>query len=1028
GSTTGVTTDFDGRFSLTVPQEATQFVVSFIGFKRQVVDIGSSTSFTIVLESELSTLDEVVVVGYGTTTRRNLTGAVSSVSGTELQRMPVTSAAQALTGKVAGVTVTTTEGSPDADIKIRIRGGGSITQDNAPLYIVDGFPVASIANISPTEIESIDILKDASSTAIYGARGANGVVIITTKEGTEGKTTINVNAFHGVRQVTNLLSALNNSEFVMLQAEIQGATSSAFTSRYGQYQDIDLYDYKANPKWAEQLFGQIAKTTNYNANISGGTKDTRYNFGFARDEDEGVMLNSGYERTNINFRFNTRLNKRMTFDFNTRTSFTKVIGPGAGSAGQSSNSRLRNAISYRPVAGLAEMTEDFDPTDEEWLRIARDPVRSTLEEYNIQNRASANLNGAFNWKILDNLTYRLEGGYGTENRRQDQVFGPYTSRAVQEGGALPIGQIDHSQNQSYRIANTLNWNAKDVLPKNHSFDVLVGQEVNSDWTKSTRMISKGFDVAATPIYVLANMRLGAPDNSTSSESPRRNMLSYFGRLNYGLNDRYLATFTFRADGSSKFAEGNQWGYFPSAAVAWRFTEESFVKDLGWDWFYSGKLRTSLGMAGNNRINDDLWRLTYGTATGGQDYYLEGIQQGALVPGNTMANPNLKWETTITRNIGLDLMFWEGRMDFIMDLYWNTTRDLLITNTIPSHLGYRNQQQNIGQTSNKGVEFTLSGVIWEKRVMNSPFQVRGSFNIGFNKSNVDKLGEVDELHFQSEWAGSQISYDYVARVGQPLGLMWGHIYDGWYTFDDFEDFYAAGNRWVLKDGVPNSSAVSGGFANPEPGEMKLKKLDGEGGNVDLNGDKTIIGNANPKHTGGFNLMVSWKGFDLSAFFNWSYGNDIYNANRVAMTVGNVDSRRNYNILEEMNSSRRWMFIDPETGANIRNNPERLAEVNANAQVHSARAGRTRLTSWAIEDGSFLRLSTLTLGYSLPKPLIRKIAMENLRFYATGYNVALWTNYSGMDPEVSTRSAPTTPGLDWSAYPRARTIVFGVNITF
>jgi TonB-linked SusC/RagA family outer membrane protein len=1026
GTTTGVMTDVSGRYSISVPGGGNALTVSFVGMKASTVTVTGSGTVDVSLSEDSQSLDEVVVIGYGTVKKRDLTGAVSSVSAKEITAAPVSSAAEAIVGKMAGVQVVTTEGSPDAEVKIRVRGGGSVTQDNSPLYIVDGFPVGNLSAIAPSDIASIDVLKDASSTAIYGARGANGVIIVTTKQGVEGRTTVSFNAYYGVKRLTKQLDVLTPYEFVLSQAEIIGATNTDFTRYFGEFGDIDLYRYQAASDWQDELFGSAAATQSYNMSISGGASDAKYNLSLSRNDEEGIMRNSAYDRTNIGFRFSNKINKRMSVDFNVRFSYTNVDGAGLASSGSASSNRLKNAVQFRPTLGIASFSDNVDQTfldDLESSSQLYDPLKTVGDDYQAQTRLSTAFNGAFSYSIIDNLTYRLEGGYTVGNNRSDRVYGPATSESRTNGRGKPIGQIGTTGAESYRVANLLTYDVAQ-LGEMHSLNIMLGQELNADWSKSTSMRAEDFAVTMGAKEVLAKMRLGTPTSISATETADRHMASFFGRVNYTLLDRYLLTATMRADGSSKFAPGNQWGYFPSVAVAWRISDEAFLE--GAKGVLSNlKLRLSYGTAGNNRISDDLWKMTYGATTSGKDYYLSEVQQPRLVPGSSMSNPDLRWETTITRNAGLDFGFLNSRLSGAVDLYWNTTSDLLISARIPTSTGYSNQMQNIGQTSNKGVELTLNMALAQAQ----DYSLSASFNIGFNKNNVDKLGDEKQLFFNSGWYGNNNGpgNDFIVEEGKPLGQIYGYVYDGFYTFEDFT-WNAASREWQLNPGVPDNSGVSGNGLLP--GMIKYKKVADDGANViSLEGDKTIIGDANPLHTGGFNLSATYKGFDASVFFNWSYGNDVYNANRALFTTGNESAKKYLNVLDDMNSSKRFMYIDPTTGENLSLLPDRLMALNENASVHSVKNSRARLSSYGIEDGSFLRLNTATLGYTLPQALTKKFFVQSLRVYVTGYNLWLLTSYSGYDPEVDTRrSTPATPGVDFSAYPRARSVVAGVNIAF
>ncbi|HDR51796.1 MAG TPA: TonB-dependent receptor [Mariniphaga anaerophila] len=1025
GTTTGTISDVDGNYRINVNNLQTDVLeFRFIGFAEQEVPLNGRTVVDVAMEMTSFGIDEVVAVGYGTVRKRDLTGSVSSVSGESLQDIPVASTAQALTGRLAGVQITTTEGSPDAEIKIRVRGGGSITQDNSPLYIVDGFPVSSINDIAPTDIASIDVLKDASSTAIYGARGANGVIIITTKDGVEGDVSVNYNMYYGVKQIAGTLDVLSPYEYVLWQYELAGEsgnTARNFQRYYGVFGDLELYKAQKGSNWQEELFGRDAVTQYHNASVTGGSSRTRYNLSMTRTDDQGIMLGSGYVRNNINLRLNSKVSDRVTLDFNTRFADTNVTGAGTSTEGSSTNSRLKHAIKYSPVRGLQEFLEavDFD-TDMEAASQLYNPVDVVNDDYRSSDRKNITFNAGASFELIDGLVLKSDWGVEFENRRDDRFYGPSTSQSKNNSGGTPMVNVETREGLTQRVANTLSYAKNDLFP-GHDLTVLLGQEIYSFKTKRIEMESRFFPNDVDQNAALAMLNLGTPQPTVSFISPENKLSSFFGRVNYNILERFLATFTFRADGSSKFAAGNRWGYFPSAAIAWRLSEESFLQ--GADFLSNLKLRASYGTAGNNRIDDDMWKMLYTTSDGNKPYYIDENLQNQLVPGTTIANPDLRWETTYTRNVGLDFGLFNSRVNGTIDAYLNNTRDLLIRANIPSNTGYDFQMQNIGETSNKGIELSLDGYLVQTR----DFSLNASFNIAFNVNKVEELGDVKMSLQSSGWYGSSSgpTGDYLLQEGQPVGQMWGYVTDGMYRYDDF-DYNPETESYTLKPGVPDNSALIGArFFGP--GTLKFKKLSGEGTVINPDEDRTIIGNANPKHTGGFNLTATYKGLDFSAFFNWVYGNDIYNANKLEFTSF-PDTRLYGNLLDMMKWEDRFSTINRETGEFVYS-PEGLAALNQNVTIWHPMMSRVVLHSWAIEDGSFLRLNNLTLGYTLPQSLTSRAFIERLRFYVTGYNLFILTNYSGYDPEVDTRrSTPLTPGVDYSAYPRSRSIIAGVNVTF
>lgn len=1022
GTMQGAVSDIDGDYKINVNDENATLVFSFIGYNTEEIPIATKTVIDVVMIPEISKLDEVVVIGYGTMRKRDLTGSVASVNSDQLKNIPITSTAQAITGRLAGVQITTSEGSPDADVRIRIRGGGSITQDNSPLIIVDGFPVDRISDIPPSDIESIDVLKDASSAAIYGARGANGVIIITTKTGSTGKVRVNYNYYTGVKQLANKLDVMDPYEYTLYQyerAQRSFLDAKSYAEWFGTYEQLgSLYGDLPGIDWQDKVFGRDARSTYHNLSINGGNETTNYNLSLTHNDDNGIMIGSGFKRNNANFRMENKATDKLTINVDLKYSDTEITGAGTSDPGSSTSNNLRHTVQYRP---LDIIIEDADFTDEDYYNDSdlSDPISLAEDDVRNNGRKSGTYNGSISYEIVKHLRFKADAGLDTKDERNDRFYGLSTYLARRYGDK-PVVTIEQKQNRRFRWSNTLNYTRTDISGL-HDINILAGQEYIYSRSKSIENEIRSFPKKTPADIAIGSIGLGEEYQRPQSFESENKLLSYFGRINYGYKDRYLVTATVRADGSSKFAPGNRWGIFPSGSFAWRISEEGFMQNFS--TISNLKARISYGQAGNNRIDDFLWTTTYGLDSD-KAYFLNDTETSYFEP-TYLANPNLVWETTISRNIGLDVGVLNNSYNLTMDIYQNTTKDLLIEQRVPSVSGYETQIQNVGQTTNYGVEFSLDAYI----ITTPDFSLSANFNIAFNHNKVDNLGGIDYFTEPSDWR-SDTGDDYIVKVGEPVGLMYGFVTDGFYTVDDF-DYNESTGEYTLKDGVAsNEGIVFDGFG---PGSYKFKNLSDpidENGNpvddgnaVTFDDDRTIIGNSNPKHTGGLNITAQYKGFDLSVFMNWVYGNDIYNADKIEFTSG---YKKYTNLLTTMDSNNRWRTIN-EAGEVV-TDPVELAALNENATIWKPQTGRYLFHSWAVEDGSFLRLNNVTFGYTIPTSVLNKIKIEKLRIYFTANNLYTFTNYSGYDPEVDTRrSTPLTPGVDYSAYPRSRSYILGLNLT-
>lgn len=884
GTSTGAITDFDGNFILKLKKGAT-ISISYIGYKPQEVKYTGQASINLKMVPDNQALDEVVVVGYGAMKRSDLTGSVASVASKDIEGFKASSVAGALGGQIAGVQITSTDGTPGAGFNINIRGVGTLTGDSSPLYIVDGFEVDNIDNISNSDIESIEILKDASSSAIYGARAANGVVLITTKSGKTGKPIITYNGSASYRKISKTLDVLSPYEFVKLQGEV----NSSYTNSYykdknddgsiPKYRTLDDYIGVDGVDWQAETFNPTW-SQDHNVTITGGTNDTKYNASFSRYIENGIFNNSGFDRTTAKLRFNHKLTKNITFDATVNYAQTNRKGVGT-SADSGRFNMLAQILSARPTGGLKL-------TDDELLHSAIDPemletgeslaqVNPVIQTQSVTNDKRAEMwsgNASITWQIRKGLTFKTAGTYNTTNNRTD-VFYKDGSKEAYRNGEQPYGRTQMGRDVRWTNYNNLTWKQK---IKKHNYDIMLGHEISYRGTEYLLGEAMGFP---TNNQGNDNLTLGSTPSRVESSLTDKTLLSFFARGNYNYDNRYLLTATIRADGSTVFSAKNKWGFFPSFSAAWRVSEEAFMKDI--HWISNFKVRLGWGTVGNDRISNYLSLDLY-TA----NKYGVGSNTTTVLTPKQLKNSNLKWEGSTTTNLGLDLGFFDNRLNVTADFFIKNTKDLLLAQSLAQETGFDSQMQNVGKIRNKGIELSFNST----NIQTRDFTWQSNFNISFIKNTLESLASgVESMYTRTGFDSNFTEYDYIATVGQSLGLIYGYEFDGIYQSSDF--YITPDGKQVLKSGITNNAR----YGTVKPGVVKYKDQDGDG--VITTADRTIIGNAMPKWYGGFTNTFNYKGIDLSFMLQFNYGNAIYNATRLYATQTRSGRR---NMLAEVTD--RW----------------------------------------------------------------------------------------------------------------------------
>ena len=1019
GTTNGTITDFDGNYTIEgVPADGV-LVISYIGYLSQEIPVGNQSAINVTLKEDTQTLDEVVVVGYGTMRKSDVTGSISTAKGEEMLKAQNFSALDNLRGKAAGVNIFSNSSQPGAyGSRVVIRGQATINASSDPLYVVDGVVMENFYLMNPNDIESMEVLKDASATAIYGARGANGVVVITTKNGSKsgGKATVTFDSYVGVKKIANKLDVLNAGEFARLDYERtlwrmgtgdSGADGmTKWEERYGKFSDLaSIYNGRKGIDWQDETLGRNAITQNYRVGVSGKTEKMNYSLAYSYYNEEGAMVYSGSKKHNISFNMNHEINKWLTV--NSRISYDqmRVEGMGTSEGGDRFN-KMQHILQYRPTVGIMGVDEDLLYGEDPLLaddngNVMQNPLISAAEELNDREWRTFQANGGATIKLLKGLSFRSTVGMRYQTRRNDVFYG---DESITGKRSSIQGSITNLENSSFQTSNVLTYSWKNKI---HDFTVIAGHEYVERWSRSFSASASQFP---NDEIGLGDLSLGVPGVPTSSENYDDKLLSFFGRINYNLMDKYLFTASVRADGSSKFGKNNKWGYFPAFSAAWRLSEEEFIKDLG--IFSDLKFRIGYGLAGNNRIGSyqSLALMNSVTAANGN-----GAQAGYA--SRQVPNPDLKWEANKTFNVGIDFGFLNQRITFSPEFYINRSSNLLLNAKLPNSSGYTSMVINAGETQNSGVDLTINTA----NIVSKDFTWNTSVTFSHNKNKVKKLTGEDVQLYLANFGYSGAGASHQIGVNQPLGQFYGYVTDGLYQVEDF-NYDAATKTYTLKDGVP----YHGDKKNIQPGYWKFKNVDGSEDNQITESDKTIIGNALPDFYGGINNTFSWKDFDLSIFFTYSYGAEVLNATKLTNTK---TALTNKNVLSVADDAHRWVTIN--ANGELITNPEELAAVNQGKTVaHFGDNGsnNTYIHSWAIEDASYLKLSNITLGYTFPKKVINKIGLTKLRLYATGNNLFTWTPYTGFDPEVSTMSSALTPGVDFGAYPRSRSFVFGVNVAF
>ena len=986
GFNRGTTTDGQGRYELTIPDRATTLVFSFLGYVSQEIAIGNQSTIDVTLSPDTRSLNEVVVVGYGTAQQRDLTSSITSLKSTDLRNQPVTSPDALLQGKAAGVQVVQNSGTPAGEIFIRIRGTASLLGETRPLYVVDGVPLnnfggtvldaggqrqSALADINPNDIESIDILKDAAAAAIYGARGSNGVVLITTKRGRSGKARFNFDAYTGVQSVAKRLDLLNGDQFVELLRE---SLTNRGRNPLTEFPFSEVKPTGIDTDWQDQIF-RTAPISNYNFSVAGGTErvSTFASLGYFRQQ--GTIIGQDYRRYNLRINLDYQATDRLKIGTSTLLSNAmqdRVANDFSGF------SILANALTRNP--GLPVRNEDgtypLDPLlNENPVMLAND----ILAQSN-QKRVIANLYAEY--QILKNLTFRSTFGIDNLDDRQERFVPSYVIARQNRAEALAVD----ADQFTWVSDNTLTYRQQFG---DHSVSVLGG--LGFQKSQSTFLQAGGQTAGSNIIKTIAIADPYAPIHNISEWA----LLSYFGRASYNYKDKFLADASFRIDGSSRFGANKRYGMFPALSVGWRVSEEAFLK--GNTTVDDLKIRAGYGVTGNQEgLGGDYPALAlYNT---GRNYDGNpGIWQ-ANIP-----NPDLGWESTAAANIGVDVSLLNSRINFTAEAYLKRTNDLIFQRQLPFTSGFGSiGNANIGAMENRGLEFTLN-----TRNLTGAFKWTTNFNISFNRNRITalpnngRLGS-DFIFKLPDAYGVEGPYS-IYRVGESVGNFYGYRYLGVYARD--ED--------VPRIDDPERRITDLFERGVRGGEASFLDVNNDGF-ISRADDRVLIGNALPLHIGGITNTFSYKGFELSAVVNWSYGNKIYNMTRGVLT----------GMIEDLNQStevlRRWRKQGDVTDV-----PKALY---GSSSVSGA--APTDVSDRYLEDGSFLRFRNITLSYSLPQSLINRMKLSNARLYVSGQNLITITNYSGFDPESQNTGGGRIPslGVDYLTQPQARVVTFGLNVGF
>lgn len=967
GTTKGTSTDADGKYSIAV-NEGAHLVFSFIGYQTQEFRVDNQTEINVTMIEEMTSLDEVVVVGYGTVKKSDLTGAVANVGEREIKATPIVDLGRALQGRAAGVLVTQNSASPGAPATIRIRGTGSVNAGNDPLYVIDGFPTDNINSINPSDIASIEILKDASSTAIYGSRGSNGVVLVTTKRGKSGKSTIDFESYYGVQSVRRkipLLNAQQYAEFIN-EARINGGAEAYFD---GSSDERPLPSQLGKgTDWQDEVF-RTAPIQNYQLTLSGGENKTRYALSGNYYDQDGIILNSDFKRSTLRANLDHDISSRVSVGLSMQGAFTLSNAARTETDGGASSGVTNAAINYAPTFPVYNSDGTYYRNQGTLNgNLVDNPVGLANEITNeyLTNRVLANV--FLDIEILKGLKFRTSWGADLNNWKSNF----YATRQIGLGlgtngtAAVSAGMMRNGLNE-----NTLTYHK--TFQEKHDVTALIGYTTQAYHTESVQANAINFN---DDFARFNNLAAGATLQSPGSSASDWALTSYLARINYSFADRFLATFTARRDGSSRFGSRKKYGFFPSGALAWKVINESFMKDQ--NVFSDLKLRVSYGLTGNQEIGD----YSYLSFISNVRYPFGGanpvLQVGGVPAG--ISNLALGWEKNEQLDAGIDFAFFSHRLNLTADYYIKTTSDLLFSVNVPQTTGYSSSLRNIGQVENRGLEIAISS----ENIAGSAFQWSTDFNIAFNRNKVLALDGRPEF---TDGAGSGhlvVFNTVLMKVGEPLGNFYGRQVAG--IFQSEEEV-----------------AASPQAATAKPGDLRYADLNNDGAINDL--DRTVIGNGNPDFFGGLNNTFTYKGIELNIFFQGSFGNEILNFGRFDLYNLNGNNNQSADVLQ------RWT-------------PEHPSNTIPRANIFG---GNRILSSFHIEDASYVRLKNISLGYQLPEHIFGPLPIQSVKVYVAAQNWLTFTKYKGYDPEVSRfGSSSINQGMDYGGYPASKTLLVGLNI--